>query len=147
MSSWCLGIQVSLGFGVWVLVLPRRKPRPCSREDSNLHGLPHTVLSRTRLPVPPRELMSSPYFAHRSDGRKLKTEDRRQVAGGINAQRSTSNAQRSMAEKQRRICLPNSWLGGFQISRQNEQNGLSGQLRDLTEGSPPRRVNCDNEVF
>src|SRR6476469_7966989 len=29
---------------------------PCSREDSNLHGLPHTVLSRTRLPVPPREL-------------------------------------------------------------------------------------------
>jgi hypothetical protein len=29
--------------------------RACSREDSNLHGLPHTVLSRTRLPVPPRE--------------------------------------------------------------------------------------------
>src|SRR5580765_4708176 len=28
----------------------------CSQEDSNLHGLPHTVLSRTRLPVPPREL-------------------------------------------------------------------------------------------
>jgi hypothetical protein len=27
----------------------------CSREDSNLHGFPHTVLSRTRLPVPPRE--------------------------------------------------------------------------------------------
>src|SRR5262249_38246717 len=27
----------------------------CSREDSNLHGSPHTVLSRTRLPVPPRE--------------------------------------------------------------------------------------------
>ena len=27
----------------------------CSREDSNLQGLPHTVLSRTRLPVPPRE--------------------------------------------------------------------------------------------
>ena len=27
----------------------------CSREDSNLHGLPHTVLSRTRLPIPPRE--------------------------------------------------------------------------------------------
>jgi hypothetical protein len=22
----------------------------CSREESNLHGLPHTVLSRTRLP-------------------------------------------------------------------------------------------------
>ena len=34
----------------------RRSIRPCSREDSNLHGLPHTVLSRTRLPVPPREL-------------------------------------------------------------------------------------------
>src|SRR6476659_1585691 len=33
----------------------RRAIRPCSREDSNLHGLPHTVLSRTRLPVPPRE--------------------------------------------------------------------------------------------
>jgi hypothetical protein len=32
----------------------------CSREDSNLHGLPHTVLSRTRLPVPPRELEKSP---------------------------------------------------------------------------------------
>ncbi len=29
--------------------------RICSREDSNLHGSPHTVLSRTRLPVPPRE--------------------------------------------------------------------------------------------
>jgi hypothetical protein len=29
----------------------------CSREDSNLHGFPHTVLSRTRLPVPPREQM------------------------------------------------------------------------------------------
>ena len=27
----------------------------CSREDSNLHGFPHTVLSRARLPVPPRE--------------------------------------------------------------------------------------------
>jgi hypothetical protein len=27
----------------------------CSREESNLHGFPHTVLSRTRLPVPPRE--------------------------------------------------------------------------------------------
>src|SRR5437588_1384459 len=27
----------------------------CSREDSNLHGFPHTVLSRTRLPIPPRE--------------------------------------------------------------------------------------------
>jgi hypothetical protein len=24
--------------------------RICSREESNLHGLPHTVLSRTRLP-------------------------------------------------------------------------------------------------
>src|SRR5204862_481779 len=34
----------------------RRAITPCSREDSNLHGLPHTVLSRTRLPVPPREL-------------------------------------------------------------------------------------------
>ena len=30
--------------------------RWCSREDSNFHGLPHTVLSRTRLPIPPREL-------------------------------------------------------------------------------------------
>lgn len=26
---------------------PRKK---CSREESNLHGFPHTVLSRTRLP-------------------------------------------------------------------------------------------------
>ncbi len=25
------------------------RPR-CSREESNLHGFPHTVLSRTRLP-------------------------------------------------------------------------------------------------
>src|ERR1700736_1697301 len=32
----------------------------CSREDSNLHGLPHTVLSRTRLPIPPRELENGP---------------------------------------------------------------------------------------
>src|SRR5580704_9721377 len=41
---------------VWLLL---RKDgshaRTCSREDSNLHGSPHTVLSRTRLPVPPRE--------------------------------------------------------------------------------------------
>ncbi len=29
--------------------------RWCSREDSNLHGLPHTVLSRARLPIPPHE--------------------------------------------------------------------------------------------
>ena len=35
----------------------------CSREDSNLHGLPHTVLSRTRLPVPPREQKSGSYNA------------------------------------------------------------------------------------
>lgn len=28
---------------------------PCSREDSNLQGLPHALLRRTRLPVPPRE--------------------------------------------------------------------------------------------
>ena len=34
------------------------KPAYCSREDSNLHGLPHTVLSRTRLPIPPRERSS-----------------------------------------------------------------------------------------
>src|SRR6266699_1614976 len=34
--------------------LPDGSPS-CSREDSNLHGLPHTVLSRTRLPIPPRE--------------------------------------------------------------------------------------------
>ena len=32
-----------------------RIPKHCSREDSNLHGFPHTVLSRTRLPIPPRE--------------------------------------------------------------------------------------------
>src|SRR5438105_2302804 len=32
------------------------REQKCSREDSNLHGLPHTVLSRTRLPIPPREL-------------------------------------------------------------------------------------------
>jgi hypothetical protein len=25
-------------------------PTKCSREESNLHGFPHTVLSRTRLP-------------------------------------------------------------------------------------------------
>ena len=31
------------------------RPEMCSREDSNLHGLPHTILSRMRLPVPPRE--------------------------------------------------------------------------------------------
>src|SRR5205807_3408725 len=32
----------------------------CSREDSNLHGFPHTVLSRTRLPIPPREHFGEP---------------------------------------------------------------------------------------
>jgi hypothetical protein len=42
--------------------------RWCSREDSNLHGFPHTVLSRARLPVPPREHSAFPcrgaaYFA------------------------------------------------------------------------------------
>ena len=26
------------------------RPSGCSREESNLHGFPHTVLSRTRLP-------------------------------------------------------------------------------------------------
>src|SRR5438067_11593252 len=37
-----------------------RKAQPsCSREDSNLHGLSHTVLSRTRLPIPPRELKTA----------------------------------------------------------------------------------------
>ena len=34
------------------LVYPRRW---CSREDSNLHRLPHMILSHTRLPIPPRE--------------------------------------------------------------------------------------------
>ena len=29
---------------------PFREERWCSREESNLHGFPHTVLSRTRLP-------------------------------------------------------------------------------------------------
>lgn len=29
--------------------------KKCSREDSNLHRLPYTLLRRTRLPVPPRE--------------------------------------------------------------------------------------------
>ena len=43
----------------------------CSREDSNLHGFPHTVLSRTRLPVPPREQSSGVYNArvHRMPAR------------------------------------------------------------------------------
>ena len=31
------------------------KFEPCSREDSNLQGLPHALLRRTRLPVSPRE--------------------------------------------------------------------------------------------
>ena len=31
------------------------KLEPCSREDSNLQGLPHALLRRTRLPVSPRE--------------------------------------------------------------------------------------------
>jgi hypothetical protein len=35
----------------------------CSREDSNLHGFPHTVLSRTRLPIPPREQNGGLYNA------------------------------------------------------------------------------------
>ncbi len=29
----------------------------CSREDSNLHGITHTLLRRTRLPISPRELV------------------------------------------------------------------------------------------
>src|ERR1041385_7285961 len=39
------------------------KEAKCSREDSNLHGFPHTVLSRTRLPIPPREQTGGPYNA------------------------------------------------------------------------------------
>jgi hypothetical protein len=48
--------------------------RTCSREDSNLHGSPHTVLSRTRLPVPPRE--------QRERGEAI--EERRVVKRSIN---------------------------------------------------------------
>ena len=39
----------------FLLCKDRFHARKCSREDSNLHGSPHTVLSRTVLPVPPRE--------------------------------------------------------------------------------------------
>src|SRR5207244_8414855 len=41
---FCLLLKVGLGNEAY-----------CSREDSNLHGFPHTVLSRPPLPIPPRE--------------------------------------------------------------------------------------------
>ena len=40
---------------VKIFMSEKRKFGPCSREDSNLQGLPHALLRRTRLPVPPRE--------------------------------------------------------------------------------------------
>jgi hypothetical protein len=40
---------------VKIFMSENRKFEPCSREDSNLQGLPHALLRRTRLPVPPRE--------------------------------------------------------------------------------------------
>src|SRR5256885_6536484 len=32
------------------VALSQKRQKKCSREESNLHGFPHTVLSRTRLP-------------------------------------------------------------------------------------------------
>src|SRR5438045_9313203 len=32
------------------VALSQKRQKLCSREESNLHGFPHTVLSRTRLP-------------------------------------------------------------------------------------------------
>src|SRR5260370_1361658 len=49
-------------------------PGECSREDSNLHGLPHTVLSRTRLPIPPRERERTIKIARADFGRKPKSQ-------------------------------------------------------------------------
>src|SRR4029078_408797 len=50
-------------------------PRECSREDSNLHGFPHTVLSRTRLPIPPREPNRWPLQCARASRLQDKTGD------------------------------------------------------------------------
>src|SRR5947207_10208442 len=47
----------------------------CSREDSNLHGFPHTVLSRTRLPIPPREQRQHRYHACSPTGLQGLIED------------------------------------------------------------------------
>src|SRR5262249_56919540 len=51
--------EIGLGIEHQRLLVRYRRPlggqSNCSREESNLRGFPHTVLSRTRLPVPPRE--------------------------------------------------------------------------------------------
>src|SRR5207302_11309585 len=50
------GALHAAGLSKKLAISEHRAGAHCSREDSNLHGLPHTVLSRTRLPIPPREL-------------------------------------------------------------------------------------------
>lgn len=43
---------------------PDRSTIMCSREDLNLHELPHALLRRTRLPIPPREQWKAEYARH-----------------------------------------------------------------------------------
>src|SRR5260370_18440733 len=72
----------------------------CSREDSTLHGLPHTVLSRTRLTVPPRE----------RGGQSYQTNSRSQPGKEFRSYRS-SGVQEKDRLRGRSICsseLPNS---------------------------------------
>jgi hypothetical protein len=54
----------------------------CSREDSNLHGFPHTVLSRTRLPVPPRERERWEAIGEMPDVKKIEKVTRREEKEG-----------------------------------------------------------------
>ena len=56
--------------------------RWCSREDSNLHGFPHTVLSRARLPIPPREQFGSGILCARL---RLGKRDLRETASRVYA--------------------------------------------------------------
>ena len=66
------------------------RPKDCSREDSNLHGFPHTVLSRTRLPIPPRE----------------QNQWSLQCAGANRLQDQTGDDRRKEVRKSRRAFLP-----------------------------------------
>ena len=61
----------------------------CSREDSNLHGFPHTVLSRTRLPIPPREQNTSDAYNAReaamSQGQTRNTHVRKRTVPEVSS--------------------------------------------------------------
>ena len=60
-ASWIARGRVNLWKGI---------QKKCSREESNLHGFPHTVLSRTRLPF--RHVSAEAEVASDNERRKRK---------------------------------------------------------------------------